>query len=97
MTAARLKNYGLVGGIIVLSTFMLACQNSGTSATRPPLVPLRARPVELGNLKALAPKSIVDSDAPMCPGPGKPDPKEQSIGGLSSRAVYQFSSPISGC
>jgi hypothetical protein len=84
---------GATVAVLMLIIFASACQSKGPSAGRPTLVPLRVANVQLENLKALAPKSVIDTDPDMCPGVSAPDPNENSIGGLSSRSVYQFSSP----
>jgi hypothetical protein len=59
---------------------------------RPAMAPAQPAQFQLENLKAAAPNSINDNDPNMCPASGSSDPDETSIGGLSSRAVYTFSS-----
>jgi hypothetical protein len=58
---------------------------------RPPMVQPQQMQVQLGNLKTVAPSSVSDADPDMCPS-SSGDPNEKSIGGLSSRSVYEFSS-----
>jgi hypothetical protein len=69
------------------------CQESRPAIVRPQLAQLHQTVLQLDNLSVIAPGSVSDADPDMCPASGIPDPNETSIGGLSSRAVYEFPSP----
>jgi hypothetical protein len=78
--------------ILVLAALVTMCQ--GQKAPLFVVKPFLAQPpqseIQLGKLEAF---SVSDTDPLMCPTSSKPDPHETSIGGLSSRSVYQFSAP----
>lgn len=83
--------------ILALTILVTACQGckvSGPPVKRPPIAQPKPQQfkLQLDNLKILAPGSVRDTDPAMCPASGSPDPNEKSIGGLSSRSVYEFSS-----
>jgi hypothetical protein len=85
------KNFCALAAV-VLVLLCQGCQESQPRIVRPPLAELRTSKLELNNLKQVAPAAVIDTDPDMCPQPSSPDPHETSIGGLSSRAAYQFSS-----
>lgn len=80
--------------ILVLTAIANTCQ--GQEAKSPVFRPQLAQPsqanLQLENLKLMAPGSVNDTDSDLCPAASNPDPHETSIGGLSSRAVYEFPS-----
>ncbi len=75
----------------ILALAILATAHPGYSQ-RPAVAPLHPAQVQLENLNTVAPNSVSDNDPDMCPTSGSPDPHETSIGGLSSRSVYEFPS-----
>ncbi len=80
--------------LILLAGTSEACKENQGGVVRPPLAQTLAMktPAEK-TLQTLAAATVVSSDPDMCPSADKPDPSETPIGGLSSRAAYQFSSP----
>ena len=91
----RRNNRHHLQDLVVQFSFCVLTVFAGTESAysqRPPLAPPHRAQVELENLKAAAPNSVSDTDPDMCLASGSSDPGEQSIGGLSSRAVYEFSS-----
>jgi len=75
----------------MLALAVLAAAHAAYPQRPAPAQPHTAQ-VQLENLNAVAPSSVSDSDPDMCPTSGSPDPHETSIGGLSSRSVYEFPS-----
>lgn len=79
--------------ILALAVLASACEGGRPAVVRPQLAPPYRGLVRLDNLRLLAPGSVRDTDPDLCPPSGSPDPHETPIGGLSSRSVYEFSSP----
>jgi len=80
--------------IIFLAVLATVCQSQegSTPIVRPRLAQPLQQKLQLENLAAMAPGSVSDADPDLCPTASNPDPRETSIGGLSSRAVYEFPS-----
>ncbi len=76
--------------ILALATLVTTCQGAEAPSVRPLLARTERTEVQLDKLKSF---SVSPTDPLMCPTSGSPDPHETSIGGLSSRSVYQFSAP----
>lgn len=85
------------GGLCVALTLCLlaaACQTTQrTVRARPPFVkPPVAQRTALEYEALVPPGSVTPSDPDMCLPSGATDPYDMSLGGLSSRAVYEFPS-----
>lgn len=52
----------------------------------------QAARLQMQKAKAEAPGAVADTDPPLCPTQGSPDPLEKPLGALSSRAKYEFAS-----
>jgi|GEM_PF-5666340 len=73
-------------------TACLGLKETHAQVARAPLAAPNQGELRLENLPIIAPGSIKNTDPDMCPTASSPDPSETSIGGLSSRSVYEFPS-----
>lgn len=74
------------------AALLLGCKSQSGATSKPPVKDISAASLHVDNLKARAPFALANADPPLCTPAGSTDPNEHSIGGFSTRSVYQFAS-----
>jgi hypothetical protein len=97
VSSGGLGSYLMTVVTVALVFGSLGCRTSSPTVVRLPISPLQqSKPrspqfsPQLNEVKRLAPGSFSDNDPDICPSTA--DPKEQSAGGHTTRAVYEFPS-----